>query len=454
LSLASAPLAQLDDALEEASRASQHPVFVGSSDMEERRHSSQSEERRYSGGAGCGPRFPRSRASIMGHVGKLSQAASMPITMSQDRLRDMRQARGRKQSATRSFVRDWKKHRLDNASNVQKMEQRDARRIMLVPIVKSSQEELRQWVKHPRTPLWIFVLYRGSGIVANIITILELLPQFRLEKTEWMRIAYNHGGPNCIAIILPLAQLDRLGTGEINDEAIITYDKQSKQIIAGTLAALSNSTIVSTLILGALGFSLAEMVTSDINDNSVSGTALFRAHYVLTMVAVMTSLGGVVSTIATYQAINVHMPDDDARLRFLLNHRIIVSFASSISPYVQSWTFVFSMVMGAWVVSNETGIIATAATSILAAHTLIYQVMMQHHALNEQYLTAKELIQGIDSIKKGSDTGAETTGSCSRSNSRRLMPRIANWRISGRPWCIPATSSSAKGQGIAAGVWT
>ena len=292
----------------------------------------------------------------------------------------------------------------------------DPRRNMLIPIVQNSQHELRKWAAQSVPPMWIFIAVRGMASIAIVILLLEKCWCFRFRQTAWVRTAYALGGPNCIAILLPLAQLDRSGSGSISDEAMIEYDKQIGKIIFATLTALQNATIVSTLILGALGFALGDMVDP-------VETIEFRVHYSLTMCAAMMSLGGVVASIGTFKAINLHMPDDEAKLRFMLNYRLVVNFASSLSPYIQSCCFVSALVMGAWTVSTETGIIASAAVSILLVHIILFHVIMQYNALVEQHLAARELTCGIDDTRADADRPVSVRP---RGSKRRFM-RL--WRV-------------------------
>ena len=113
----------------------------------------------------------------------------------------------------------------------------DYRREMLLPIVKDCLDELRTWARHKAIPLWKFLLLRSIGIgsffgglgVGELLVALiaRVQPTASNRDMEWVRMAYEFGGPDAIAIILPLAQLDLHGKGVITDDALQAYDAQA-----------------------------------------------------------------------------------------------------------------------------------------------------------------------------------------------------------------------------------
>ena len=215
-----------------------------------------------------------------------------------------------------------------------------------------------------------------------------------LNPNPWSNKLLNLGFQDGIVILIFLARLELDDDGSLKDNMLEEYDREGERIVTSMLAALLNTSLTSAMVLAAcLTFAIGEMIRSDADEQPVFDDPVFLVHYTFTLITFMVSVGGVFASSVTYSALCVQLPDTDARVRHLRKNRLRIAATTYTIPNLQLTTLTIAVVLGAWTVSPNTGIIATATLPILGIFSIVYLAHTPYLILRDQHTIAREIFE-------------------------------------------------------------
>ena len=212
---------------------------------------------------------------------------------------------------------------------------RERLRAAVHEMVRASQAELRPWASMSAT--------RTSR-------------QFCDVCSPWRREAFRLGNSDGIAILLFLAQLESVADSSLSDQSLDEFIVGAENLIAAWMSQLLNSTLVAALYLGACSFVYpGDLVGVDVEGAPVQGDVIFHVHFGLTVITVISCSLNVLAGMNAYQVLVLHLPDVESRIRFLRRYRLRVGLLTTGTFRLCTFTYLLSLMTGAYTVSRRLG---------------------------------------------------------------------------------------------------
>ena len=126
-----------------------------------------------------------------------------------------------------------------------RLQRMDSRRTLVARNAYSARQALLE-ISLIKKPQYKFVHAVLFGAFIDFLIILRWAP-FAGPLTQ---AVVKHGGAEQLRFLLCLAQFDKNGDGDINDEEWANYEKVSDALIADSVAMCGNTALVSSLLLG------------------------------------------------------------------------------------------------------------------------------------------------------------------------------------------------------------